>query len=378
MPIQKFRYKLNLQTFSDGADEISMLEDALSGEELLTYASNLTVPNDYWQNLLFPPRQTDELTVDVIKSSSRLPVMAQIAELGTETRYGSREGVKGDRVEIPKIQRGRWMDEKLIRLLLIAGRNQGLRQQEIQTIIREQLDDAKYAVDSIRARREWIAMQAVSTGTVSYAEGDVRLSVDYGYTADQKPVLTGTDKWSDTANSKPLEDMQTWYEYQADRGVKLTRAFTTQKIIAYLLQNKSVRIAYHGDPSGSANPPQLTKAQLDAVTDSLGLPRIVAYDTQARVENDALSNGKLSITNVRMAPADRFVMLPSDPLGNYLWATTTEELMGGYDSVGSGDNGIFVFRDVASRHPLRVRTVGVNLAFPVFPYADSVISATVI
>lgn len=377
MTKQKFRYKMNLQTFAD-PDELSMLEDALSGEELLTYASNLTVPNAYWQNLLFPARQTDELTVDVIKSSSRLPVMAQIAELGTETRYGSREGVKGDRVEIPKIQRGRWMDEKLIRLLLIAGRSQGLRQQEIQSIIRDQLDDVKYAVDSINARREWIAMQAVSTGAVSYAEGDVRLSVDYGYTSEQKPVLSGTDKWSDTENSTPLADMQTWYEIQSDRGVKLTRAFTTQKIIALLLQNKSVRIAYHGDPSGSANPPQLTKTQLDAVTDSLELPRIVAYDTQARVENDTLSSGKLAFTNVRMAPVDRFVMLPSDPLGNYLWATTTEELMGGYDSVGSGDNGIFVFRDVAGRHPLRVRTVGVNLAFPVFPYADSVISATVI
>ncbi|MGP0583698.1 major capsid protein [Paenibacillus timonensis] len=377
MTTQKFRYKLNLQTFAD-PDEISMLEDALSGEELLTYASNLTVPNDYWQSILFPPKQTDELTVDVIKSSSRLPVMAQIAELGTETRYGSREGVKGDRVEIPKIQRGRWMDEKLIRLLLMANQGGGLRRQEVATIVREQLNDGKYAVDSIRARREWIAMQAVSVGAVSYAEDDVIISVDYGYTADQKPVLTGTDKWSDTENSRPLEDMQTWFQYQADRGVNLVRAFTTQKIIALLLQNKSVRIAYHGDPSGSANPPQLTKAQLDSVTDSLGLPRMVAYDTQARTENDALTGGKLAFTTVRMAPQDRFVMLPDGPLGNYLWAETTESMVDGIEAELTGDMGIYVFRDLVSKHPLRLRTVGVNLAFPVFPYADSVISATVI
>ena len=374
---KKLLLQLDLQTFAE-TPEISMLEEALSGEELLTYASNLTIPNDYWQNILFPARQTEELTVDVIKASSRLPVMAQIADLGTETRYGSREGVKGDRVEIPKIQRGRWMDEKLIRLLLIAGQNLGLRKQEIAQIVREQLDDAKYAVESIRARREWIAMQAAATGAVSYAEGDVKISVDYGYTNDQKPVLTGTDKWSDTTNSTPLADIQTWYRYQADRGVKLTRAFTTQAIITYLLQNLSLRKAYFGDPSGSAQPPQLNQSQLDAVLSNLGLPAIAAYDTQARTENDALTNGKLAFTTVRMAPSDRFVMLPADPLGNYLWATTTEELMGGYDGVGSGDNGIFVFRDVTSRHPLRVRTVGVNLAFPVFPYADSVMSATVI
>jgi len=360
-------------------EELLMLEEALSGEELLTYTSNVTVPNDYWQSVLFPPQQTDELTVDVIKASSRLPVMAQIAELGTETVYGSREGVSGTQVEIPKIQRGRWMDEKLIRLLLMANQGGGLRRQEIASIVREQLNDAKYAVDAIRARREWIAMQAVAIGAISYAEGNVKISVDYGYVSDQKPVLSSsTDKWSDTTNSKPLEDMQTWYQRQADRGVRLTRAFTTQQIIAYLLQNKSIRIAYHGDPSGSANPPQLTTAQLDSVTDSLGLPRIVPYDTQARTEDTALTNGKLAFSTVRMAPNDRFVMLPDGPLGNYLWAETTEAMVEGVEAEATGDMGIYVFRDLVSKHPLRLRTVGVNLAFPVFPHADCVITATVI
>lgn len=360
-------------------EELLMLENALSGEELLTYTSNVTVPNDYWQSVLFPPEQTDELTVDVIKASSRLPVMAQISELGTETRYGSREGLTGTQVEIPKIQRGRWMDEKLIRILLQANQGGGgLRRQEIARIVREQLNDGKYAVDAIRARREWIAMQAVSLGAISYAEGDVKISVDYGFVSDQKPVLTGTDRWLDLENSRPLEDMQMWFQYQADRGVKLERAFSTQKIISLLLQNKSVRIAYHGDPSGSANPPQLTKAQLDSVTDSLELPRIVAYDTQARTENDALTGGKLAFTTVRMAPQDKFVMLPSGPLGNYLWAETTESMVDGIEAELTGDMGIYVFRDLVSKHPLRLRTVGVNLAFPVFPYADSVMSATVI
>jgi hypothetical protein len=359
-------------------EELLMLEDALSGEELLTYTSNVTVPNDYWQSVLFPPEQTDELTVDVIKASSRLPVMAQISELGTETAYGSREGLSGQQVEIPKIQRGRWMDEKLIRLLLMANQGGGLRRQEIASIVREQLNDGKYAVDAIRARREWIAMQAASIGAITYAEGNVRISVDYGFTSSQKPILTGTDRWSDTENSKPLEDMQTWFQYQADRGVKLARAFTTQAIISLLIRNKSARLAYHGDPSGSANPPQLTKAQLDSVTDSLGLPRIVPYDTQARTENEALTGGKLAFTTVRMAPQDRFVMLPEGPLGNYLWAETTESMVDGIEAEMTGDMGIYVFRDLVSKHPLRLRTVGVNLAFPVFPYADSVMSATVI
>lgn len=374
----EYPLKLDLQTFADTSPELLTLEEALSGEELLVYASNITVPNDYWQSLLFPPLQTDELTVDVIKSSTRLPVMAQIAELGTETVYGSREGVSGTQVQIPKIQRGRWMDEKLIRLLLMAQSGGGLRRQEIAQIVREQLNDASYCVSAIRARREWIAMQTVVYGALTYSEGNVKIDVNWGYTSDQTPVLTGTDKWDDLTNSKPLQDIQEWYQYQADRGVRLTRAFTSQKVISLLLQNLSIRKQYFGDPSGSANPPQLNKAQLDAVTDALGLPRIVPYDTQARTENEALTNGKLAFTTVRMTPQDRFIMLPEGPLGNYLWAETTEAMVDGIEAEATGDMGIYVFRDLVSKHPLRLRTVGVNLAFPVFPYADSVISATVI
>jgi len=360
------------------ADELLMLEEALSGEELLVYARNLSIPREYLHETLFPSRQTDELTVDVIMSENRLPVMAQIAELGTETRYGSREGMKGQRVEIPKIQRGRWMDEKLIRLLLMAGQGGGLRRQEVAQIVREQLNDAQYCVDAIRARKEWVAMQAVSLGAINYVEGDVRIQVDWGYKPEQKPELSGTSLWSNTTESKPLQDIQTWWNYQADRGVRLTRAFTSRQVLSYLLQNLSLRRHYFGNPSGTAEPPQLNQSQLDSVMDSLGLPRIITYDTQARVEVDELASGKLQFQTVRMAPQDRFVMLPDGSLGNYLWATSTEELVDGIEAETTGDAGIYVFRDLASKHPLRIRTVGVNLAFPVFPYADSVISAKVI
>ncbi|MOA24247.1 hypothetical protein D3C78_1449200 [compost metagenome] len=84
------RYKLNLQTFAVGDPIDLTLEEALTGEDLLIYSRNLTVDNTYLHPVLFPPRETDELTVDVIKDSgSKLPVMAQIAELGTEVEYGS-------------------------------------------------------------------------------------------------------------------------------------------------------------------------------------------------------------------------------------------------------------------------------------------------
>jgi hypothetical protein len=353
--------------------ELLGLEQALSNDELIVYARNLATPNAYLQDLLFPARETSELTVDIIREGSRLPVMAQIAELGTQVEYGSREGMTGDRISIPKIQRGRAMDEKLVRVLLQGS----LRSNEYAEIRRTQLNDADYAVDAIKARKEWIAMQAVATGAVTYSEGGVQFTADFGYASEQKPVLSGTSLWSDTANSNPLNDIMGWVNAFGDKGINLGRALTSRQIISYLLQNKNIRLAYHGNPSGAANPPQLNNEQLNALLASYGLPKLVAYDTQARVENKALSANKLSFSNVRMAPQNRFVMLPDGPLGHYLWAETTEEMMSDIQAEKTDSNGIYVFRKV-NEHPIRVETIGVNLAFPAFGLNDSVVTATVL
>ncbi|MCU9614088.1 major capsid protein [Caldibacillus lycopersici] len=356
--------------------ELLSLEQALSGEELLVYSRNLATPQTFLHELLFPARETSELTVDVVREGSRLPVMAQIAELGTEVEYGSREGMSGQRISIPKIQRGRAMDEKLVRLLLQAS-NGGLRAAEISELRRTQFDDATYAIDAIKARKEWIALQAISTGKVAYTESGVQFTVDFGYTEDQRPVLSGTDKWSDTVNSNPIDDIQTWSGKMADKGIGLTRALASRQIISYLLQNLNIRRQYFGNPSGSAQPPQLNQAQLNEVFASLGLPKIAQYDTQARIENKALVNGKLSFSTIRMAPQDRFIMLPDGPLGHYLWAETTEEMMSDIQAEKTDSNGIFVFRKI-NEHPVRVETIGVNLAFPSFGFNDSVVSASVL
>lgn len=355
------------------------LEQALSSNDLLVYSRNLVIDTEYLHPLLFPQKETSELTVDVLRSESpNIPVMAKIAELGTEVEYASREGLSGTRVEIPKIQLGRYMDERLVRLALQASGAFGLRPQEINELRNKQFDDAGFVVDAIRARREWIAMKLLATGAVIYVEGDVQVMVDYGYTADQLPVLTGTDRWSDLENSTPLMDIQTWIGKWRELGIVLSRALTSSKVLSLLLQNKSIRHQYFGNPSGSANPPQLNRSQLNSVLTDLGLPRIAVNDKMLRSENRALTNGRVTYTTARTFEDSRFILMPEGPLGNYLWAKTTEEMLAAdIPAERTGDMGFYVFRDV-TKNPIRVRTAGVALNFPAFGFADSIVSATVI
>lgn len=65
-----------------------------------------------------------------------------------------------------------------------------------------------------------------------YTEGNVKVEVDFGYTADQKPVLTGTDLWSDIVNSTPLDDIQLWVDQWRAKGIRLRRAMTSQNSAA--------------------------------------------------------------------------------------------------------------------------------------------------
>jgi hypothetical protein len=370
--------KMDLQTFADEPINLT-LEQALTGSDLLVYSRNLAIDQEYLHPLLFPPKETAELTVDVLREESgNIPVMAKIAELGTEVEYASREGLSGTRVEIPKIQLGRYMDERLVRLALQASGNFGLRPQEVNQLRNKQLDDAGFVVDAIRARREWIGMKLAATGAVSYVEGDVRISVDYGFTNDQKPVLTGTDRWSDTENSTPLTDIQTWVDNRRALGIVVSRALTSSKVLSLLLQNKSIRLQYFGNPSGSANPPQLNRTQLNSVLTDLGLPRIAVNDKMLRNENRALMGGKVAYTTTRTFEDSRFILMPEGPLGNYLWAETTEEMLAAdIPAERTGDMGLYVFRDV-TKNPIRVRTAGVALNFPALAFADSIVSATVL
>jgi len=77
-----------------------------------------------------------------------------------------------------------------------------------RAIIADNLNDER---ESIIRRLEWMCSQVLRTGkTVVSGENYPTVEVDFQRAAGNTITLTGTNVWTDTANAKPLDQMEAW------------------------------------------------------------------------------------------------------------------------------------------------------------------------
>lgn len=94
----------------------------------------------------------------------------------------------------------------------------------------------------VRAREEWMRWQALATGTVAMTTGPVRFSVSFSIPGSNITTLTSTAKWSDTANSNPINDLATAVEaLRLASGRAPATAYVGAKVPGYLVKNAAFR-----------------------------------------------------------------------------------------------------------------------------------------
>jgi hypothetical protein len=64
--------------------------------------------------------------------------------------------------------------------------------------------------EMIIRREEWMAARSLQDGKLRVIGDGIDDTVDFLMSSDNKISLTGNAKWSDAANSKPLDDLQSW------------------------------------------------------------------------------------------------------------------------------------------------------------------------
>lgn len=191
---------------------------------------------------------------------------------------------------------------------------------------------AKLARDAARRRRkldnrlEWLIMSAMNTGVVTYNDGKIKFTVDWGRPTLQTRVL-GVDTnigsasyplgalWSATT-SDPIRDVTSIQQYVYDTyGVRITRAIASRKTLNNLL-NSDKFIARTGLITATGSTPVDPRYLIDG-WGPLAAQQIVQQQTGLTfIEYDAVYRtraiGSKTFTINRFLPENRVVFLPDE------------------------------------------------------------------
>lgn len=184
--------------------------DLFSTAELRKVIVDSRAPVQYFLDRLYREQMeftTEEIMFDDLKLGRR---MAPFVAPNLQGRVQKRSGfytrsfrpayVKPKDVVTP----GRML-RRLAGEALTGGMTPGERWRA--TVAAYQLDQRK----QIMRRWEWMAAQAALYGQVTISGEDYpTVTIDFGRSANHTVILTGTARWSDTANSNPVDDLEDW------------------------------------------------------------------------------------------------------------------------------------------------------------------------
>lgn len=227
-------------------------------------------------------------------------------------------------------------------------------------------------------RIEWLIMTALETAGISYNDGRIMFSVDFGRPADQHEQAPSGATW-DQDTSDPIGDILAVQEFMYDRyGVRMTRALTSRKVLNNIL-NSSKFIARSGlvipgstDPTPTPIDPMYvidgwgpTAAQR-IVEQQTGLTFLPPYDSVYRTR----AEGSTTIVNNRFLSENLIVFLP-DPndVAELDDAIGFAKTLTSPHPEGNWQPGFYEW-EIETRDPWGLdRGTGIK-AFPVFPHME--------
>lgn len=313
--------------------------------------------NEFTLSQFLTDQVVDDIDYRFTRGGEGLAEAATFRNFDTPSRFGGRPGATRVTGSLPPISRQ-----------IKLGEHDRLKlRQSDDAIVREIFNDAKRMVRAVAARIELARGEALVTGKVVLAEGGVTATVDYDRNAGNT-VVAGT-AWTDLATSTPLTNMIAWADtYETNSGGQRPEvAQTSRRVLRLLTRNKEIIDAVKGSAAGAT---RVTLAELNALLESEGLPRVETYDAQVSVGGTA----------TRVIAEDKFLYLPSRGEGNQLggtfWGTTSESLEPEYGLSDEERAGIVV-GVYKQPNPVAHFTNAAGIALPVLANPDLTLAADV-
>lgn len=239
------------------------------------------------------PNTTDLVTKFAFdRSDAERQRMASFRGYDVEAEIGSRPGfarVEGEILPISK--------------KLLLGEEQNLKLAELQgqngQLANQVFNDAELLTESVLARIEFARGEALFKAEVSFANdrGFRTAKVDYGpVTALTAPAVL----WTTHATATPIADLMVMVEdyMAANGGQRPAIVLTSSKVVSNFLLCQEVK---NYMAVGGLVPSLVTQEQGNRILSALGIPPLVAYDTEVNVGG----------ANQRVTPANDLALLPA-------------------------------------------------------------------
>lgn len=334
----------------------------------IRHASTISNKLAYLGKGFFPNKKKMGLDLKWIKTSKGLPVSLAPSNFDAKSTLRSRSGFTMDETEMAFFRESinvKEADEQEIMRL------QDSKDPYAKEVIDRIYNDAEALIEGAEVVAERMRMQLLATSDgspkISIQANGVTYAYNYDpngtYKANNFMELTGTDMWSDTENSDPLEDVEAAQgAIEELTGETPSIMITSKKTMNYLKKNKKIKNAI---VSKSDSPIVfVTEKKVKALfSEELGVS-IIIYKKKFKDEKGVAQ---------QFYPDGFATLVPEGPLGNTWYGCTPEERTGmakeDADVKLIGDTGITVM--VTSEHdPEQTKTTVSEIVLPSFERMD--------
>lgn len=318
---------------------------------------------------LFPAKKKMGLDLKWIKTSKGLPVSLAPSNFDAVSTLRSREGFKLTETEMAFFRESMLVKEADEQEIMRVKDSTDPYAAEVLGRI---FDDANTLVDGANVVPERMIMQllAPSDGSpkISIEANEVTYAYNYDPNSTYKTknfasLTTDTDKWSDTTNSDPMDDIATALDaVEAETGERPSIMIVSRKTMDYLKQNAKIKSAILAQNT-TATVFMNDNRVKEVFSNELGI-RIIVYSKQYKKEDG---------TAAKFYPDGFATLIPDGALGNTWYGTTPEErtLMGsGEADVSIVNTGVAVAVTTTS-DPVHTKTTVSEIVLPSYERMDS-------
>lgn len=302
----------------------------------LGFVRNVPDPNTFLGTRWLPDQTINDTSFEYFLGANRRPVMAHIMGFDSEAPLHGRPGrsakIQG---ELPPIKRKSKIGEKDILRFLTprAGTPDQLE------AVRQVYITAGDLIDTIKARAEWLRIQALSEDTVLYDEAGVVFQFDFGITPELQ-IKLGASKstdgngkdisrevggpLNDPAKADPVKLLQYVNSKLRDAsGRRFAEFVASEEIAQWLPVNLAMKRYARGENAANvgADSAMLTPSEVSQVMNLYGLPDFVAYDVIVQQETE-----RGDYADVRPLAKNKAFLVPPAFSGQNktLWGPTAE------------------------------------------------------